>query len=28
VASRQTGELYANILLAVHIPFFRNLPTG
>ena len=27
-ASRQMGEIYAKIFLAVHIPFFRNSPTG
>jgi len=29
-ASRQMGEIYAKIFIAVglHIPFFRNSPTG
>jgi len=27
-ASRQMGESYAKNFLAVHIPFFRNSPTG
>jgi len=27
-ASRQMGEIYAKIFLAVHIFFFRNSPTG
>jgi len=27
-ASRQMGEIYAKIVIAIHIPFFRNSPTG
>ena len=27
-ASRQTAEIYAKLFVAVHIPFFRNSPTG
>ena len=27
-ASRQMGEIYAKIFIAIHIPFFRNSPTG
>jgi len=27
-ASRQMGEIYEKIFIAVHIPFFRNSPTG
>jgi len=27
-ASREMGEIYAKIFLAVHILFFRNSPTG
>jgi len=27
-AYRQMGEIYAKIFIAVHIPFFRNSPTG
>jgi len=27
-ASRQMGEIYAKIFIAVHIPFFRNSHAG
>jgi len=27
-ASRQMGEIYAKIFIPIHIPFFRNSPTG
>jgi len=27
-ASRQMGEIYAKIFIAVHIPFFTDSPTG
>jgi len=27
-ASRQMGEIYAKIFIAIHILFFRNSPTG
>jgi len=27
-ASQQIGEIYTKIFIAVHIPFFTNLPAG